>query len=252
MYMRFLYLKINPDLLQLLYPFYDRIVIPALQDVKGCLFAGLIQSNRTSNECISVTLWENEEQAEAYEKSETYQKLLEQVKPYLSESTEWKIHLSENLKLQYEPAREEPVLQGYRITAARANENMLLNNFTPLYVRLVSIKLQEGKTEEFRKIYKGEIVPALQSTPGCRYIYLSESLQEENTVVSITIWDSREDADKYENSGRFRELSDKVRHTFSQFFQWKMELERDKGDKIQTSEDMQIGTYGLVSGKRFS
>ena len=97
-----------------------------------------------------------------------------------------------------------------------------------------------------------EIVPALQNHRGCRYIYLSESMQEENEVVSITVWDSKMDAQNYENSGKFGELVDKLKHTFSHFYQWKMELAKEHKGELKTSDDMKVDYYRMVSGKRFN
>jgi quinol monooxygenase YgiN len=251
MYIRFLQLKINPDYLEMLQPFYDQIVIPELQKIPGCLFAGLIQSGEINNECISLTFWETKEQAENFENSDTFQRMINKIKPYLSESTEWKIQLSQDFQLEYEPVKEEPVLRKYRVMSQTKYSPSWEEAHSQLHVRLVSLKLQEGKLEEFRKIYMDEIVPVLQSTKGCRYIYLTESLHEENEVISLTIWNSKEDADHYENSGQFAELVKKVRHTFSQFYQWKMALEKDIKGRVKTSEDMEIDHYGLVSGKRF-
>jgi len=41
----------------------------------------------------------------------------------------------------------------------------------------------------------------LQETIGCRYAYLIESMQQNNELISVTIWDKLEDAQNYEKSG---------------------------------------------------
>jgi len=252
MYMRFIYLKINPEYQSLLAPFYNKMVIPELQKTKGCLFAGLVKSSQSRSDYVSVTLWRSREQAEAYDQGESYNKLMDQVRPYLAESSEWKVHLSENLELQYNPVAEEPMSRGYKVTAEQTSSDSDINDDNDIYVRLVSIKIQPGKLEEFRRIYLEEIVPALQNYRGCRYIYLSESMQEENEVVSITVWDSKIDAQNYENSGKFGELIDRVKHTFSHFYQWKMELAKEHKGELKTSDDMKVDYYQMVSGKRFN
>ena len=252
MYMRFLYLKINPEYQSLLAPFYNKMVIPELQKTEGCLFAGLVKSSQSRSDYVSVTLWRSRQQAETYDQGKSYKKLMEQVRPYLSESSEWKVHLSENLELKYDAVAKDPVSRGYKVTAEQAPTDPDLVDDNDLYVRLVSIKIQPGKLEELRKIYMNEIVPALQNYRGCRYIYLSESLQEENEVVSITVWDSKRAAEDYENSGKFGELVDKVKHTFSHFYQWKMELAKEQKGQLKTSDDMKVDYYRMVSGKRFN
>jgi quinol monooxygenase YgiN len=250
--MRFLYLKINPEYQSLLAPFYNNTVIPELQKTEGCLFAGLVKSSQSRSDYVSVTFWRSRKQAEAYDKGKSYKKLMEQVRPYLAESTEWKVHLSENLELQYDFVTQEPLSRGYKVTAEQRSVDMAMVDDSDLHVRLVSIIIQPGKLEEFSKIYLDEIVPALQKYRGCRYIYLSESMQEENEVVSITVWDSKIDAENYESSGKFGELVDKVKHTFSHFYQWKMELAKEHKGKLKTSDDMKVDYYRMVSGKRFN
>jgi heme-degrading monooxygenase HmoA len=249
--MRFTYLKINPEYQELLPPFYNNIVIPELQKIKGCLFGGLVKSSESSADYVSVTIWNSREQAESYEKGESYQKLMDKVRPYLAESSEWKVHLSEDLELKYDAGVEEPVIREYRVTAQKLPEQEPTPGENPLYVRLVSVKLQKGKLSEFRNLYTKEVVPVLQKTKGCRYIYLTESMQEDDEIISITVWDSKKDADDYEHSGQFDDLIHKVKHTFSHFYQWKMQLEKKEQSKLKTSDDMKVGYYGMVSGKRF-
>jgi len=251
MYMRFLYLKINPEYQSLLVPFYNNSVIPELQNTEGCLFVGLVKSGQSMSDYVSVTLWRSKEQAETYDRGESYQKLMRQIKPYLSESTEWKVHLSDDLELRVNSTPEEPVRRGYQVTAGITPVGKDSLSPDELYVRLVSLKIQTGKLEEFRQIYAEEIVPVLQNYKGCRYIYLSESMQETNEVVSITVWDSKRDAEEYENSGTFGRLVDKVKHTFSHFYQWKLELAKEQKGELKTSEDMKVDYYRMVSGKRF-
>jgi heme-degrading monooxygenase HmoA len=249
--MRFTYLKVNPEYQELLPPFYNTIVLPELQKIKGCLFGGLVKSSESSGDYVSVTIWNSREQAESYEKGEIYAGLMDKVKPYLADSNEWKVHLSEDLELNYDSGVEEPVIREYRVTAQKLRDEELTPGENPLYVRLVSVKLQEGRLSEFRRLYAQEIVPILQKTKGCRYIYLTESLHGDNEIISITVWDSKKDADEYENSGQFDELIHKVKHTFSHFYQWKMQLEKEDRSKLKTSDDLKVDYYGMVSGRRF-
>jgi heme-degrading monooxygenase HmoA len=105
---------------------------------------------------------------------------------------------------------------------------------------------------EFRNIYGSEIIPTLKKTKGCRFAYLTENIQEEDDAISVTIWDSKEDADNYEKSGVFEDLTEKVKHTFSNLFQWKMALEKDsQGSKISTSADLKVSHYTMVAGRNF-
>ena len=180
-----------------------------------------------------------------------YQKFLEQIKPMLAESTEWKIQLSEEMELEYLPVAEEPVLKEYTVTAETHVQESLPAANPRMFTRIVSVKLKKGRLAEFRELYQKEILPALQKTKGCRFAYLTENIQAEDEAVSVTIWDSKQDAKNYEQSGLFEELTNKVKHTFSELYQWKMSLEKDIKGRINTSGDLKIAHYNMVAGSKF-
>jgi heme-degrading monooxygenase HmoA len=120
-----------------------------------------------------------------------------------------------------------------------------------MYLRIVSVRVQPKKMNELRAVYAGEIIPALLSTTGCRYAYLTEGIEETDEAISVTIWNSKEDADSYEREGGFSELLSKVRHTFLEVYQWKMALRREFNGEVVSSGDYDIEGYSIVSGRRF-
>jgi heme-degrading monooxygenase HmoA len=250
MFMRLVQLNVEAQHKSEFNSVYQKEVIDRLHKTSGCRFVGLIESGTEESEFISLTLWDTQEQAEDYENSGVYSELLGKVKPYLQGSSEWKIQLSENLELEYKPVAEEPVIKKYSVQA-QADKIAGNNIDSRLYVRIVSLSIQDGKEDEFKKIYTAEIIPALLSTQGCKYAYLTQSIQDLSGFISVTIWDSKEDAENYESSGKFKELVDKASYTFSQFYRWKMALERDYDANIKTSEDMKVESYNLVTGKNF-
>jgi len=251
MYMRFLHLSVNPEVEKPFQQFYKTIVITELQKMPGRKLAGLIKSGEESGQFISLTLWAEKSQAEEYENGEVFQKLYTQVEEFLSESSEWKIQLSDKNELEYKPASETPVKDDYAVAVKTSKTEFAPDEPKGMYIRIVSHKIQEGKVEEFKKIYSDEIIPALQSTKGCKFVYLSEDMKTENQFLSITIWDNKSCADEYETNGEFDELISKIRHTFSQFYLWKMALEQDSKSKIKTSEDLKVDHYTLIEGKNF-
>ena len=249
MYMRFLHLSVNPDVEKQFQQFYKTTVIPELQKMSGCKLVGLIKSGEESGQFISLTLWAEKSQAENYEKGEVFQKLATQVEEFLSESSEWKVQLSDNLELEYKQSSEAMKKDDYAVAVKTSKSDFAPEEPKGMYIRIVSHKIQEGKTEEFKMIYSEKIIPVLQSTKGCKFVYLSEDMKEENSFLSITIWDDKSFADEYESSGKFEELISKIRHTFSQFYLWKMALEQDSKSKIKTSEDLKVDHYTLIEGK---
>ncbi len=251
MFMRFLQIKLRADVVDKFKKFYQEVVYPELQKMEGCLFASLMKNGPQPDEFISLTFWDTEKNAELYETSGTFQKLIDQSSPFFSESAEWKIQLSENLELEYKPVATEPSLKKYSVAVQSNNLKGIKAQPTTMYVRIVSLKTQEGKAEEFKKIYLEEIIPSLKATPGCSNIYLTESVAGGNDFISITIWNSKNDADHYEQSGHFAELLKKVEHTFSHFYRWKMTLEKDYSAFVKTSEDISVEGYSVVLGKNF-
>ncbi|MGD9898921.1 MAG: antibiotic biosynthesis monooxygenase [Calditrichaceae bacterium] len=251
MFMRILQIKINPAFAEPFRNFFQYTVIPEIKQLEGALFIGLIKSSTHKDEFISFSFWNSSDNAEQCEKKGIFAKLMKKFRPYLAESTEWKIQLSENLELEYKPVTKEPILKEYSVLINKDENKQIENYSSRMYVRIVSPKIQKEKLEEFKKIYSEKIIPALSKTPGCQYAFLIGNISEDNDVLSVTIWDSREDAEKYEKNGQFDDLVHLVEHTFSSFYQWKMALEKDFRGDIKTSEDIQVSHYSVVSGKKF-
>ena len=250
MYMRLFQMKIKTEQFPAYRQFYDEKVIPGFQKMKGCLYATLIQRAHHQDECISMTLWDSPANAEAFERSSVLEKLLQEEKQYLADSSEWKVQLSKDLKVEYTPVPEEPIVKAYNV-AAQTDEQVPAQETRPMFLRIVSLKIQPGKMDELRRIYRDEIIPALRTVKGCRYAYLTEGAKEQNRAISFTIWDSKQDAESYETSGQFEKMKEKASRTFSDLYQWKMGLQKESGGQVATSEDLTIEHYSIVTGKRF-
>lgn len=251
MYMRVLHLKIDPLKSRPFEAFYDKNIVPALQRVHGCLSITLVRSAQHNDEFLSVTLWDEQEDAEAYTQSELFQKLLGDVKPYFLDSSEWKIKLSEDYTLDLEAVEEEPIVNSYPIVAQSDLETLPAKESQSMFMRIVSVKILPDKMDEIRQLYKNDLIPALKITKGCRYAYLSESMKEDNEVFSVTIWDSRQDAENYEKSPLLEEFSERAKHTFSALSQWKMILDTDYDEKTAKSKAVDVNYYNIVSGSSF-
>jgi heme-degrading monooxygenase HmoA len=251
MFMRLLQLQLKSAYVQEFKKFYESTVFPELQKLPGCIFAGLIKSSPQPDEFVSLTFWKTQVQAEQYEKSGAFNKLFEQAKPFLSDSTEWKIHLSDNMELQYGPEIEEPVIKKYIVMSKNKEGEEKLMASSNMFVRILSLVIQDNMVEEFKELYTKLIMPSLRNTKGCQYVFLTESVNAKNEFISVTIWKSKEDADEYEFEGQFQELTDKVKHTFSQLYLWGMSLEKEHVAKVKTSDDFKLGHYKMVTGKSF-
>jgi len=249
MFMRLVQAKAKPAELMRLRRYYDDTVVRSLQKTQGCLHAVLLQSTRASDEVISLTLWENEALAKAYEESGLFGRLMDEARPMLADSSEWRVELSKDLKLEQVPVPLEPTVKAYPIAVMSRELNSHQERPADLFLRIVSVRLKPEKRKEFETLYLHEIIPALHDTPGCRHAYLLAPAGQDPDALSVTVWESKTAADDYERTGRFAELVDKVKHTFTDLFQWRMTLDHDH-KQTATSDDIMVDRYHVMAGKR--
>ena len=251
MFMRMVQVKVKSETADQLASLYSELIIPELQKTPGCVYASLIRSSLNPDEAISMTLWDSLEHADSYEQGGKFQNLMNQVTPFLSDSSEWKIQLSKDYSWEYIPSHEEPVVKSYKVTTSFPAPPSPGGASEHLYVRILSVRLKPGKLEEFASLYNLEILPMLQKVQGCRYAFLTEGVAERNEVISVTIWDRKDAADIYEESGLFKKLTRKVEHTFSELYQWKLSVEKRSSVHVTSTEDLTVSGYNVVSGKVF-
>jgi heme-degrading monooxygenase HmoA len=252
MYLRFVQLKIEPDRIDDFERLYEHRISRALQDTEGCLFAGLLHRRGPTEECISMTLWETPGDAKRYEDSGLYETLLREADPMIADSAEWRIRLSSDLRLEYGPVKEAPVVTASSVESERTSEVPSEVADDDTYLRIVSARVKSGAFDELARVYEEQIVPALKKVDGCRYAYLVRGMQEEDMALSITLWDSQSQAEAYEQGGRFGDMMRLIRPMLSELLQWKMALSPQKQDEIATSDDVTIEGYHVVTSDTFS
>ena len=251
MYMRLVSMKLKPDASFEGRQFYETRVLPQLREMEGCLYATLTENVERPSDCVSLTLWDSQAHAEAYQQSGAYGRLIQEANPYLAEAAEWKVELSEDLTLEYKAVRDEPILTSYSQQAGMGGESLGEMEHEVNHLRVVRLQVQPGKLEEVQQLYSGVILPALRSVAGCRYAFLMGNVAASNELVSITIWDSRADADNYERSGQFQQLLRKIRHTLPGAYHWKMVLETKYGGQAFSSADVKVESYAVVARASF-
>lgn len=135
---------------------YEDRVIPALQTVDGCVYACLVQSTHRPDEYISMTLWEMQKHADEYVNSRVFQHVMNEAQPLFADSTEWKVQLTTDLKLEYQPVAEEPIVDSLQVEAVSAEETTVVLPSPVMYLRIVSMKVLPDKRQEFERLYKTE------------------------------------------------------------------------------------------------
>jgi len=251
MFMRLVHGKFKLDAELEIRRVYEEKIVTRLQSTPGCLCACLIKSDLHEDEGMSMTLWETREHAEAYEQSGLFYELLQKMKPYLIDSSEWRVKLSKELELEYQPVQEEPVVKSYDLIAEKDEEVPSKDEKKFMFLRIRSIKIKPDKRGELEQIYKEEVIPALNAVRGCRYAYLTESTEDKDEFISLTIWNSKDDADAFESSELAAQLNDKIKHTLAELYQWKISLEKTYKGQVVTSEDPTVKPYSIVAGRRF-
>ncbi len=252
MYMRMLHARVKPGNLSPLRTYYIDRVIPAFQRTEGCLYAGIMQSTVRPDECISMTLWRTSGNADTYGRSEVFQTLLSEVKVFLSESSEYTVRLSEDLTLEYVPVSSDPQVETYSIEATAEMPEFNPGQTGKLWLRTVRMKIAAGKLEEFKRIYREVIIPALREVKGCNYIYLTQQPGETNEATSVTVWSSREAAEAYEQGGLYEKLIESLGPTLSGLYQWKMNREKKMKGSVASSEDVAVEHYDILAARSFA
>ena len=248
MYLRMLQVTVKQEDISGLVRLYEQRIIPALEKFGGCLFACLVQSVRKPEEGISVTLWHSEEDASRYEQSGLFKQLLTEAKPYFAETTEWKLELTKDFTLEYTPSSAEPTLKTYSVSTTGGSTAASSAEMHQPFLRIVSIHLKPGKLEEYRELYRRDIIPALMATSGCRFSCLSTSTADSNDTISVTLWNSRTDAEEYEQKGAFSQLLEGIRHTMSDLSQLRMQSEGTRLPSV-TSEDVEVDGFHLLASR---
>ena len=85
-----------------------------------------------------------------------------------------------------------------------------------MWVRLTYIKMDPAHADEVRDLYNSdEVSGVIRQQKGYRFHYLLESVNAPGESISLTAWDSHENAEAYEQSRTYKELVDKLGSYFT-------------------------------------
>lgn len=250
MYLRLVHLQVKPDKRIELREFYEERVMPELAETPGCLHAALLEGMDRTHGWISATFWDTFESAEAYEESGLPERLTEESEGLLDQERQWKVELSENMGVEYESAMRALEVQGFRIEEAGGERDPREGPQPYMYVRIVSVKVDPEKVDEFKRRWDEIVVPELMEVKGCLLTFLAGGIRDRHLLLSVSLWENQQKALKYEVSGRFDDLTRKLKDTFSQDLQWKLALKASGSAAEGTSgqDGPQVGGYEVVAG----
>ena len=242
MQLRFVRLRVPEERLAELIDFYEQRVVPALQETEGCLFAGLLRQSLAGDECLSATFWESSEAIEAYEASGLFDELLDDMDPYLLEAQVWQTDLRSQGGASALP---DPEVEAYQVDTPvlAASDNA---GHTPVFVRMVSVRVDPENLPEFRRVFRREVIPALRSVHGCRDAFLVESVAGRSRIVSVTVWERDEDAVRYERSGDFERLTGRLAPLLADIEHWRLALASSRGTE-EARHGLDVSGYQVVT-----
>lgn len=84
-----------------------------------------------------------------------------------------------------------------------------------MVVRLTYFNFSAGKIEELKKFYNEVAIPTLRKQKGNIECKLLEPVNKNDEYISMTTWESQEDADAYQAKGVYKDLVDQVRKFFT-------------------------------------
>ena len=84
-----------------------------------------------------------------------------------------------------------------------------------MFVRLTYLNFLPGKAEEAKKIYNNELVPVVKKQKGNLDCRMLEPLDKTDEYISMTLWDNKEDADAYHDSGTYKQLVDRIKEMYA-------------------------------------
>ena len=97
MFVRLTYFGFKSEKLNELKKFYNEVAIPTVRQQKGNLDCKLLEPVDKKDDYISMTTWEGKEDAEAYQNTGVYKKLVDQVRPFFSKEPELRVYQAEHI-----------------------------------------------------------------------------------------------------------------------------------------------------------
>ena len=242
MYLRLVQRKLKKESLAVAKKIYDTKAIPIFREVDGCIFAGLILDDTKIGSAISMTLWTDKKKAETYEKSGVHQQILDIWKDLIEDTEEMKMQLSQDFKLEYKAVKRDPEVKAFEVVTPVENDLDKQEITEHMHLRILSVNLRKDKKKEFEDLYNSVIISELKKQEGCILAFFTENQDDENNIISVTIWNRKEDAEAYEKTGKFSELIKKVDHTFTEMTRWKMSLDEKAGKRAAVSEELRTSS----------
>jgi len=247
MHIRFVRLNLKEEKVWDARKFYEERVLPNLEEIDGCRFAGLLQGTIHGDDYISMTVWTSAEAAKSYEHGGLFDRLLDESDELMQEAD---VQPGAGDLVVFTGV--EPDVEIWDVVGKTDDEILEKVSQERIFVRMVAVRLRRGGFEEFASRFEGEVRPALSETPGCLGAFLIAGAGDRPRVLSVTLWSREEDAVRYGLSGEFDRLTLRLKDTFSDLYQWKL-AQSDEPDSVAASQggEPDVEGYQMVIGRKF-
>jgi heme-degrading monooxygenase HmoA len=92
---------------------------------------------------------------------------------------------------------------------------------------MVSMGVHSDTSELFAKAYDENIIAALRHQPGCSFASLLQNVNDPKDCISVTIWESKQATELYEQSGLFKTLVESLRSFYEESNEFELKLTDD-------------------------
>ena len=97
MVVRLTHFNFSPGKIEELKKFYNEVAVPTVRKQKGNLECKLLEPVNKKDEYISMTIWDNDGDADAYQSTGVYKQLIEQVRKYFTKEPVLRVYHSEGV-----------------------------------------------------------------------------------------------------------------------------------------------------------
>lgn len=123
-FLRIVQVRVRPDMTHEFARIYERDISPTVLSLPGCRFNLLVVATHDRSEHLSLTLWDNAEDAASYEESGTFNLLIDKLKHTFSALSQWKLGLERELGKQAATS-DDLTVRTYHVLLAKSMQQSL-------------------------------------------------------------------------------------------------------------------------------
>ena len=75
-----------------------------------------------------------------------------------------------------------------------------------MFIRMTFVRFKPGTMPDVQALYNDVVIPKMKQQPGLRFVHFLEQVDDRNAGISITAWDTSQEAEAYERTGIYPQL----------------------------------------------